>query len=1618
MKMFFIVFCLIPALIIPQTKTWQQSTAAEFSSGTLNNVMVTNKNGGEIRLIEPLTRQSNDTLNSSIPQYAAFDDAGNYVAGWVNNSRVYVQKFNVQNQPLTLPIIADDSGNVFSRAIVNIALLDNGNFVVGWRALSPALRFEVRNIQFFDTSGKKIGDNHRIFKVINGTGSVPFPIADQINSRYLILSPELVDTSNTYHILGLMYSSDGKLLRDSINMIPNGGTKFELNPEGNFYKGKLVLTWEGENTGYSPGDIYTALYDSNCVPITSPILVASQRTTSSAAFDSSGNFCVTFVQNSYVAPGPPGQIYAQVFDTTGRKLGDITQLTNLTAGSIVNQKLIFNNGLFRLRWTLGFSDGRASQLWDAYWKIEQITTGSYISNVFDAGNSQTLFKTLLWNASLPAGTQIKFQLRTASTMQGVSSALWMGPQSDTDYYTNAAGETINPANYTNRYLQAKILFYSSSSGITPVLNNFSVAYISSDTTAPMPPSNVAAIGGHRFIEVKWNKSVSPDVKTYRIYKTTGNNSFDKSLFVEVNAGADSYIDTSVVYNVKYKYAVSAVDSSFNKSRLVSTNLISPNTMTIFVSPSGPPQGDGTTAKPFPTIGDAIASAGLGDTVFVFPGEYDENVKLINDISLIGSNASSTKILSSNNQAIISTGANDVVKGFTINCYQGLVCEGDSTTITENIFLHQGSGFDVALNTNMHQDIVISKNIFMNFSIGIQVVSNIAPAGTQAFIRNNIIDCPTGVQNVRSNVEFINNTFIVKGSSGAAASLIGGNSVLVNNIFAGYPSQNGYIRSIGFSPGGTYSVEYNDLWGFNGDQKDSLSSTNISVNPQFKDPAKNNFQLLPGSGCINKGNPASRYNDVNGSRNDIGAYGGPDPLPDYITFALMTDISLNNVSGFPGDTVLVNVSLSNAAGLKKADINIRFNPSLMTFVNAVPSKLLNTFTLNAEQTSGNILTINLISSNEITSGSGNIFTLKFILNPSIKSDEQSPLEFGIVNLLDTDGERIFISSVTNGSCIIRANKVYKHRVFVDGTYHGTSDGTIQHPYSTIQEGINKSNPGDTVSVAAGVYTGPVTMHSNVFVMGLGANTTTINLPDSIGPGSPAVVIFNNSDSSGISGFSLVNNSTFGSIVQVMSSDAFISNNKIEEEGSGMYSIITDSASHVVITDNYFTAPQNGSIGTVLIFADSAVISRNVFNAASGGEVLSVQSGQSTLVINNRFYLSGGMGFTGYKTNNMIVANNLFSDTSAYGTTMNLMNSSSTIITNNVFDVKNSGITENSGTQQIYNNIFTGNDVALNIESTTIHQYNLFWNNKLDFGKGKKDPTEITADPLFVNQQEGNYKLQRFSPAINAGNPSVQWNDKDGTRNDIGLYGGPYADSTMFAALNSRLRIGFVDGSPGDTVFVPIYAVGIADISGIDVLLSFDSERLTLIESHTTVNTGDFVLQQKNIGNGTVELMLEGQHSIVLDSGAVMEMKFVINKNAIGTIPLNFRNVQLVAASSRVIQGVSFDNGGIVLSVDAVNQADNVIPKRFKLYQNYPNPFNPTTTICFDVPVTGRVTLRIYDILGREIKSLVNGVKAPGYYKIEWDASKFASGVYFYRIEIHSDGIKTDNFIETKKLLLLK
>jgi hypothetical protein len=112
-------------------------------------------------------------------------------------------------------------------------------------------------------------------------------------------------------------------------------------------------------------------------------------------------------------------------------------------------------------------------------------------------------------------------------------------------------------------------------------------------------------------------------------------------------------------------------------------------------------------------------------------------------------------------------------------------------------------------------------------------------------------------------------------------------------------------------------------------------------------------------------------------------------------------------------------------------------------------------------------------------------------------------------------------------------------------------------------------------------------------------------------------------------------------------------------------------------------------------------------------------------------------------------------------------------------------------------------------------------------------------------------------------------------------------------------------------------------------------------------------------------------------------------------------------------VTEDPSGICAGGTVTGDIEEVetIPTEFALFQNYPNPFNPSTLIKYEVPEKSFVSIRVYDLLGEELATLVNEEKSAGSYDVNFDAGQLASGFYIYTI-------KAGNFTSTKKMMLMK
>ncbi len=145
-----------------------------------------------------------------------------------------------------------------------------------------------------------------------------------------------------------------------------------------------------------------------------------------------------------------------------------------------------------------------------------------------------------------------------------------------------------------------------------------------------------------------------------------------------------------------------------------------------------------------------------------------------------------------------------------------------------------------------------------------------------------------------------------------------------------------------------------------------------------------------------------------------------------------------------------------------------------------------------------------------------------------------------------------------------------------------------------------------------------------------------------------------------------------------------------------------------------------------------------------------------------------------------------------------------------------------------------------------------------------------------------------------------------------------------------------------------------------------------------------------------IVISAQSLITLDSGTILEIGAGAD----------------VCAGSITGSGQIIGSGTICGNPTDVETEDQIsLPKDFALAQNYPNPFNPSTIIEYQLPKVSNVSLKVYDILGNEIVTLVNENKEAGNYEVEFNASRISSGIYFYKLQ-------ADNKTFIKKMSVIK
>ena len=166
-----------------------------------------------------------------------------------------------------------------------------------------------------------------------------------------------------------------------------------------------------------------------------------------------------------------------------------------------------------------------------------------------------------------------------------------------------------------------------------------------------------------------------------------------------------------------------------------------------------------------------------------------------------------------------------------------------------------------------------------------------------------------------------------------------------------------------------------------------------------------------------------------------------------------------------------------------------------------------------------------------------------------------------------------------------------------------------------------------------------------------------------------------------------------------------------------------------------------------------------------------------------------------------------------------------------------------------------------------------------------------------------------------------------------------------------------------------------------------------------------------GGGNGLLKFDGKNWRLINADAI-GLFGDFNEDNISSISVDAHNDKWIGINGGFGSGGGglwvYNENGIA---SGIKQQREIVPSTLALEQNYPNPFNPSTTISYDLPMNGLVTLKVYDVLGREVKTLVNERQSVGSHSVAFNASNLPSGVYFYRLQ-------AGTYHDTKKLLLLK
>ena len=584
------------------------------------------------------------------------------------------------------------------------------------------------------------------------------------------------------------------------------------------------------------------------------------------------------------------------------------------------------------------------------------------------------------------------------------------------------------------------------------------------------------------------------------------------------------------------------------------------------------------------------------------------------------------------------------------------------------------------------------------------------------------------------------------------------------------------------------------------------------------------------------------------------------------------------------------------------------------------------------------------------------------------------------------------------------------------------GSSTPPYITwetaadsIQKCINVCVFGDTIYVANGVYEEQVVMIDGLSLIGSGTDSCIVDSRSFPLTNNRSITMQN---SCLLKGFYIntSNNLVYGRGIYTEGQTGLITENKFSIANTG----IDLFGSNVMAYKNYFF---NVKFGITLTNSNSIVRKNLIIMNVEGVEGIDIAAftNNYTPVIDSNeilnIYDKGIYKFFGTRPT---IKNNYIQVKYSRGIMLETASDSAEVLNNIIIYAGNAGIDSPTNINLFVNNNYiigkqssygirvgpnsniknnvvvnTGTGIGKYGSVNPIVRYNNSWNNNTNYENGiNPDTTNISVDPMVVNddttQGKLDFHLQLYSPLIDAGDPSIL--DKDSTRSDIGLYGGPYGESYNYVDLPPRPPI--------------------------NLTAEVDSSIVTLNWNKNTETDFSYY-----------NLFFDTTKNFQIDSTKLISSQLDTFYYFVIPPEIDSLYFKLTAVDNQGNESTPSEEVAAIL----VSVKNEWIPvNNYILYQNYPNPFNPSTKIGYKLKERGYVKLYVYDIKGEQISVLVNEVQEAGYYEVEFNTAfshsgevrnlpagrqGLASGVYIYQIFVSSDN-RIPVFSDIKKMIYIK